>query len=129
MSVLTRKLVSMKSFKSRTPATEEQIKRAEDELCISFAQEYSEYLAKFGSASCYGHEFTGICTPAYLDVVGVTKQQREQNGDIPPDWYVVEELHVDGMTVWQDRKGNVYLKVPGNIPEKITNSLAEYIEL
>lgn len=129
MSALTQKMASMKSFKSRTPATKEQIKRAEDELGLIFAKEYLGYLAEFGCASFYGHEFTGICKSARLDVVQVTNELKKSNKDIPCDWYVIEEINVDGIAVWQDSKGNIYTKAPNVAYKKIAKSFSEYLEL
>lgn len=129
MSALTQKMASMKSFRSRTSATKEQIKAAEDELGLIFAKEYKDYLAEFGCASIYGHEFTGICKSARLDVVQATIKQREISEDIPCDWYLIEETNIDGITVWQDSKGVIYTKVPNCIAEKASYSFLEYIEL
>ena len=129
MSALTQKMASMKSFRSRTPATKEQIKRAEDELGLTFAKEYLEYLVEFGCASFYGHEFTGICKSARLDVVQVTNELKKINKDIPCDWYVIEEINVDGIAVWQNSKGAVYSTAPNCTAQKIANSFFDYIDL
>lgn len=129
MSEFTAKLVSKKSFKSRIPATQGQIEYAESELGLMFSKEYREYLAEFGCVSIYGHEFTGICKSARLDVINVTSEQKALDRNIPCDWYVIEETNVDGITVWQDSKGVVYAKAPNDIPYVITNSFSEYIDL
>lgn len=129
MSALTQKMASMKSFRSRTPATKEQIKRAEDELGLTFAKEYFEYLEEFGCASIYGHEFTGISKSARLDVVQVTNELKNINKDVPCDWYVIEELHIDGIAVWQNSKGDIYSMAPNCTVQKIANSFFDYINL
>ncbi len=129
MSALTQKMSSMKSFKSRTPATKEQIKCAEEELGLTFTKEYSEYLAEFGCASVYGHEFTGICKSARLNVVQVTNELKKINKDIPCDWYVIEEINVDGIAVWQNSKGVVFSMTPNCVAKKIANSFLDYINL
>jgi len=129
MSALTQKMASMKSFRSRTPATKEQIKRSEDELGLTFAKEYLEYLSEFGCASFYGHEFTGISKSARLDVVQVTNELKNINKDIPCDWYVIEEINVDGIAVWQNSKGAVYSMAPNCTVQKIANSFFDYINL
>ena len=118
----------MQSFKSRTPASEEQITEAEQLLGLSFSQEYSDYLAEFGSASIYGHEFTGVCKSARLNVVHVTKAQREFNPDIPLNWYVIEETNVDGITIWQDSDGSIYFKSPNKLAKCIASSFLEYLK-
>lgn len=129
MSALTQKMASLKSFRSRTPATKEQIKCAEDTLGLTFAKEYFEYLTEFGCASFYGHELTGICKSARLDVVQVTTKLRNLNKDILCDWYVIEETNIDGISVWQDSKGNVYTKAPNVAYKIIAKSFSEYLEL
>ena len=44
MSEFVDKISKMKSFRSRKPASVEQIENAEDELGVSFANEYKQYL-------------------------------------------------------------------------------------
>ena len=129
MSALTQKMSSMKSFKTRTPATEAQIKCAEEELGLTFAKEYSEYLAEFGCASFYGHELTGISNSARLNVVQVTAELRTIIEGIPCDWYVIEEANIDGISVWQNSKGIIYSMIPNCTAKKIADSILEYISL
>ena len=129
MSAITEKLQMMKAFKARTPATNEQVQTAEIYLGLSFAREYKEYLLEFGCASIYGHEFTGICKAARLDVVSVTTEQKNCFGDIPNDWYVIEETNIDGIVIWQNAKGDVFSKAPNAKPEKIAKSFSDYVEL
>ena len=129
MSKLTDKMKKMQSFRSRTPATKEQIANAEESLGLSFAKEYKEYLLEFGCASIYGHEFTGICKTTRLDVVSVTTEQKNCFDDIPNDWYVIEETNIDGIVIWQNAKGDIFSKVPNTKPERIAKSFSEYVEL
>ena len=128
MSKLTEKMMKMESFKSRVPATKEQIANAEKSLGLSFAKEYKEYLAELGCASIYGHEFTGICKAARLDVVSVTTEQKNCFDDIPNDWYVIEETNIDGIVIWQNAKGDIFSKAPNAKAEKIATSFSEYVE-
>ena len=128
MSAFTDKFSKMKAFRSRTPASAEQIKEAEVALGLSFAKEYKEYLSTFGCASIYGHEFTGICSASRLNVVTVTDEQKSFDAGIPDDWYVIEETNIDGIVIWQNTKGIVYAKSPNGSPEKIVKSFSEYIE-
>lgn len=128
MSLLTEKLSSMRVFRSRTPATKEQILQAERQLELNFSKEFRNYLLELGCASIYGHEFTGLCTSSRLDVVQVTLLQRELNKHIPFNWYVIEDLNIDGITVWQDPDGNIYSKLPYSPPQKVANSFLEYID-
>lgn len=128
MSKLTDKMKKMQSFRSRTSATKEQIANAEESLGLSFAKEYKEYLLEFGCASIYGHEFTGICKAARLDVVSVTTEQKNCFDGIPDDWYVIEETNIDGVVIWQNSCGKIYASAPKKLDEEIASSLADYLE-
>lgn len=126
MSEFVDKISKMKSFRSRKPASVEQIVNAEDELGVSFADEYKQYLLAYGAASVFGHEFTGISSSSRISVVDVTLEEREFN-DISDDLYVVEQTNIDGIVIWQDSKGNIYKTQSGSDAKKICNSLSEYI--
>lgn len=103
--------------------SEEKIKEAEEALELKFAADYVEYLSTVGLAMCDGHEFTGIGKEKRTNVVDVTRQMKELQGDIPNDWYVIENENMDGAAMWQDGKGNVYFN------KKIEyKSLIEYIQ-
>jgi len=43
--------------------------------------------------------------------------------------YVVEEVHVDGLVIWQDESGQVYQTIPGSLPQKIANTLSDYLDV
>ena len=81
----------------------------------------------FGLACFDGHELTGLTTNARLDVVSVTKEQREWFGDVVSAWYVVEEANIDGIVIWQDSDGIVYAAAPYSDAVAIASSLSEYI--
>lgn len=126
MSEFVDKISKMKSFRSRKPATMEQIENAEDELGVSFANEYKQYLLAYGAASFFGHEFTGISSSSRISVVDITLEERELN-NVSDDLYVVEQTNIDGIVIWQDSKGNIYETQPCSDAKKICNSLSEYI--
>ena len=107
----------------------QDIQDAEKILGLSFSQEYREYVQEFGAASFQGHELTGICNIPYLNVVDVTIIEKKLMQRIEPSWYVVEEAHIDGIVIWQDKSGPVYQTSPYSPPIKIANSLLEYIRL
>jgi len=62
-----------------------------------------------------------------LDVVLVTKEQRERFGQEVQSFYVVEEANIDGIVIWQNSDGDIYETAPNLIPKKIANSLSEYV--
>ena len=105
----------------------EKIKMAEEKLCIRFANDYTEYLAQYGTISCNGHELTGISCDKYLDVVYVTEKQWNKNRFAKHLLYVIEETHIDGIVIWQSSSGEIYQSDPGAEPIKICNSFYEYI--
>ena len=52
---------------------------------------------------------------------------RKKNVNIPLDLYVVEELQIDGIIIWQSEDGKVFQTVCNGKPEMINSSLADYI--
>jgi len=109
------------------PATEKQISDAENQLGLKFANEYKEYLAKFGAIMADGIELSGIAKSEHRNVVFLTQQEWGLNPTVPHNMYVVENLGIDGMIIWQSEKGEIYQSTPNTEPAKISNSLAEYI--
>ena len=54
------------------PATEAEVTAAEKELGVIFAEDYREYVLKYGVISGRGIELTGVTSAKRLDVVTVT---------------------------------------------------------
>jgi hypothetical protein len=108
-------------------ATNIEITDAEIELRVSFANEYKEYLTSFGAIIADGIELTGIAKADYRNVVKVTQQEWELNGNVPHSMYVVESTGIDGIIIWQDTKGIIYQSSPNVPPKEIAKSLSEYI--
>ena len=106
---------------------EEAILEAEKALNISFAKEYREYLREYAVAAFGGHEFTGITKSPRVNVVDVTKAERNNNPDIPADLYVIEETDVEEIVIWQSGDGNIYYSSPNQPLTKLCDSLSEYI--
>lgn len=127
MSEIVKALKQKKFYTAGKGCTEEDIINAEKALRVKFSKEYREYVLACGSASYEGHELTGIEKTPRLDVVAVTKEARELNKEVPADWYVIEDTNMDGVLIWQDSTGAVYLTGPAYITEKTADSLLEYI--
>lgn len=106
---------------------EEEITEAEGELGIPFAKDYRAYLKEIGLACFDGHELTGLTKTARLNVVTVTKEQREYFDEATLSWYVIEEVGIDGIVIWQNSDGTVYAATPNSRAKIIANSLFEYI--
>ena len=108
-------------------ASAADIETAERELGLRFAEDYRKYVAQFGAASFSNRELTGVCQSARLSVVAVTIYERSKVS-VPEDWYVIEQTNIDSIVIWQAATGAVYKTMPGYQPERICNSLAEYIQ-
>lgn len=68
--------------------SEEEIEQAEMALRVSFAKDYRLYLEEIGLAFFDGHELTGLTNTARLNVIDVTKEYREELGNMVSSWYV-----------------------------------------
>lgn len=110
------------------PASMEQIIEAEKELGVSFADDYTKYVEKYGVISARGIELTGVTTHERLSVVSVTKKERNMNSNIPANMYVIENIAIDGIIALQDETGKVYTIMPNGTPKLSYNSLSEYVE-
>lgn len=108
-------------------ASPSAIKQAEDSLGLKFASEYKKYLQEFGAISFSGTELTGLTKSKHANVVSLTMQEWEMNSSIPHKMYVIENLGIEGVFIWQDKSGSIYQSSPNRSPRKIYGSLSEYI--
>lgn len=122
-------IYSMEDVIHGNEVSESDITTAESELRIKFSDDYRRYVKTFGCMAIGGREFTGISRLANYDVVSITISQREYNTDVPIDWYVIEQLNIDGIVIWQSSSGEIFQTSPNTKPKKIFDSLAEYINL
>lgn len=127
MEDIIKTLKDAPDFIGGTGRTDVEIERVQKELGIDFATDYKTYLKEIGLACFDGHELTGICEDPRLDVVHVTKDQRENNPK-SRSLYVIEEANIDGIVIWQDFSGNIYMTVENSRPKLIADSLAAYIQ-
>lgn len=128
MTDIVKLIKQQTAFRPRGTVTSESVMAAEQELDLCFADDYRRYIQAYGAASFVEHELTGICKSVHLNVVAVTKEER-MFADVPADWYVIEQTHIDGIVIWQDSAGIVYQTSPDAIAIKLCDSLAEYIEM
>lgn len=110
-----------------TGASDSAIEVAEKELGLKFAPDYKLYLRKFGLVAFDGRELTGLGAANHVNVVTVTKNLRENSCEIPTDFYVIEETGIDGLTIFQNSEGHIYQSFFNGKPERIYNSLYEYL--
>lgn len=109
-------------------ASQEQIASAEQQLHTCFAEDYRKYLSACGVASVNGHELTGICASARLNVVSVTQEMVSQHPGALPGWYVIEQANIDGIVIWQAPDGTVYQTQPNMEAVRISSGLLAYIK-
>lgn len=109
-------------------ADEHQIEQAEKALGLKFAPDYKDFLRSAGCASVDGSEITGISDLPRYDVVGITLDEREFTPSVPDTWYVIEQLHIDGIVIWQSSDGEIFKTSPACEPIKICDSLGEYLK-
>jgi len=105
----------------------ETIRYYEEEMRLSFSEDYKIYLCTFGFVTFEGHELTGICDIERLNVLSVTIEEKALNNNIPDNYYVIEQTHYDAIVIWQDQTGAVYQTAGDSEPVKIYDSLSDYI--
>lgn len=127
MNDIIKTLKDAPDFIGGTGRTDVEIERVQKELGIDFATDYKTYLKEIGLACFDGHELTGICEDPRLDVVHVTKDQRENNPE-SRSLYVIEEANIDGIVIWQDFSGKIYMTEGNSKPKLIADSLSAYIQ-
>jgi hypothetical protein len=110
------------------PATAEDIGNVEIELALPLAEEYKEYVQTYGAIMADDVEFTGIAKSKNRDVVQVTQREWAANSKIKHNLYVVENVGIEGIIIWQDGSGKIYESRPNHGATQIADSLAEYLE-
>jgi hypothetical protein len=122
-----KKLPSMKSYAS--PASDEAIKKAEEKLNLKFADDYREYVSVFGAVCSDIIAVSGIIDDEEFGVVNLTNKLRPFYPQIPLSFYVIEDVGVDGLVIWQDETGAIYQSIPCQEPPmRIHNDLSDYLE-
>jgi len=129
MSSIVNTLRSFADLVSLAPAQDKEISEAEKDLSLTFAPEYREYLSQFGVAAANGHELTGILNSERLNVVSVTKREWNLNPQVPRSMYVVENAAIDGIIIWQDASGEIFITSPNSPPNAIAITLAAYMTI
>lgn len=115
------------------------IQECENKLGLKFSLEYIEYLQKLGKYDAGGDEFTGIYFSKYKNkviesVVQETLDERaianEYGYTIPDDFYLIHNLGIGGILIWQNTKGEIYQTIRGlssaESPKKIYDSMYDY---
>ncbi len=108
-------------------ASDESIAEAERLLSVKFTDEYKEYARQFGAIAFSDHELLGVCASPRLNVVDVTLAEREKNTYLTKEAYVIEQLNIDDLVVWQSESGDIFLTAAKAKPYKLYDSLREYL--
>ena len=119
---------SLEDMISTGGASAEEILQAEKELGVAFSEEYKKILAEFGSVLAEEIELVGLAKSQNRNTVVVTKREWEYNPLVPRHLYVVENLGIEGVIIWQDEHGTIYQSSSNKEPEKVYSSLEEYIK-
>lgn len=128
MSKVIQAINNLKNLISFKPASVKEIENVEIELALSLANDYKEYLSKYGAILADNVELTGIAKSKNRDVVQVTQREWKANDKIKHNLYVIENIGIDGIIIWQDESEKIYESRPNHNAKKIADSLAEYLE-
>lgn len=104
-----------------------QINAAETKLNLIFANDYREFIQYLGAMVYKNNELCGIAPFPSLDVVDRTMHAREADAAFPQSMYVISELHIDGILILQNQKGEIFQYSPLRFAKKIFNSLSDFI--
>ncbi len=110
-------------------STEDEVKKAEEQLGLEFDPDFREFILECGCATANGHELMGVVENKRLNTVFVTLEARKRNLGIPGNLYVIEDLATDKILTWQDEEGVLYQTVGDGEPERINKTLEEYVEI
>lgn len=127
MSSIIEKIKKIEKLYHAKGCTFKQIKDAQSELGITFPEDYMNIVKEYGAISFYGTEWTGLNVDDYLNVVFVTKKEREMNSSFPSDCFVLENQGIDGLIVICNEAGEVFSLQYSKI-EKIHDSIASYLD-
>lgn len=105
-----------------------QIALAETKLNLHFSSEYKEFLQYIGALVFKGNEICGVVPYPSLNVVCETIKARKHDFAFPQSMYVISSLHIDGILILQNEKGEIFQYVPLQFTKKIYGSLAAYLE-
>lgn len=128
MSKIIEVIESLEDLLPLKKATKEDVENIEKELGLALAEEYKEYLLNYGAIMADDIELTGVAKSKNRDVIQVTKREWEANEKVKHNLYVIENVGIDGIIIWQDATGKIYESSPNHEEKQIAGSLAEYIE-
>lgn len=129
MKNVIEKIKSLKDVVFGNGVTGQSIADAEQRLNLTFAEDYRAYLKRYGLIAYDGHELTGLGGSDRTNVVLVTKTERLLKCCISQDMYVLEQMHIDDVVIWQSSSGIVWRTAGRQEPVRLASSLLDYLEL
>lgn len=106
----------------------EDVEKIEEQLGVSFANDYKKIVSTYGFVCVDGHEITGITNAKRLNVYEVTIKERKNVAFDMSGMYVIEQTHIDDIVIWQSDSGEVYQSTNGLQVKKIANCIIDYIQ-
>lgn len=119
---------SLPSLKYSGGVSADEVNKAEQSVGVKFSDDFKLYLMNFGQLQARGIELTGISSKTSTSVVRITKDEFERES-FSHEYYVIEDLGIDGILYLQNRKGQVFEYCPGKAPKLYADSLVNYIKL
>ncbi len=104
----------------------DEIADAEKKLNLKFADDYKEYLCKYGTGFFDNFEITGLNISKRLNVVDVTLREKELK-ELPKDMYVIENLGIEGIFIYQKSNGEIFEVNAQGEAKKIFNNFSDYL--
>lgn len=109
------------------PVDEVEIRTLEEQLGVSFADDYKKIVGTYGFVCVDGHEITGITNAKRLNVYEVTMKERARVTCDRSRMYVIEQTHIDDIVIWQSASGEVFQTNGKHEPVKIADSIIDYL--
>lgn len=128
MTGIIKKIKEIPGLSAIKGCSEEQIKKAQEDLDIIFPDEYIDYVKEFGCIDFGATEWTGLNIKGRLNTVDATKQEMSVNKDFPKGFFVLENLGIDAKKVIVNQKGEVFVLQYDKIIH-LCNNITEYLEL
>lgn len=111
----------------RGGASDKQIERAEKRLSLKFSDEYKEYVKEFGMIAFNGIEWSGLNIDGYFNVVNMTEDERALNDVLDKEYFVIENVGIDGIIIVSDCEGKIY-SIQNDAKKLIFKSLSDYLD-
>lgn len=128
MSTIVDKIKEIPNLYHVEGCTTKQIQEAQNALGLEFPADFIDYLKEYGAISFYGTEWTGLNVEGYLNVVEVTKRERQLNPNFPSDCIVIENQGIDGVLTVMNEKGQVFT-LQYDKKDFLCDSLSAYLDI